>query len=144
MANKAPEWERLEEFEKLAQQLIEKYPRFAGIDVTKIICYAVTNKEKPKKKVKPYDMSAEGAPECFTNTKQYFVKVYKSDWDAMYPELKQWVAASALDRIDPEQPGKLGPLDYRDQSVMVKTVGADWHNRTDLPNLLTKTVEFRE
>jgi hypothetical protein len=147
MAQVPPEWEELPEFADLLAKMIAKYPEFDGIDATKIIAWACTNKDKPEskegKKVKSYDMSGTVPPESFTNSKWYFVKLFKSDWEVKTEEQKLWMAISVLDRIDPAQPGKVLPLDYKDQSRMVRTLGADWEERGDLPHPLKTTIEFR-
>jgi len=140
-----PTWEEIPEFIQLAAKLVEKYPeKFGSIDVTRIVAYGCTNKERPDGKAKLYDMSGETEPEVFTNSKMYFVKMFMSDWEARNDQSKLLIVASALSRIDPDSPGKVGPLDYRDQSIMVRTFGADWQDRADVPNLLSDKVDFRE
>ncbi len=143
------EWEPIEEFGTISAKLIAKYPdRWAGIDPGDIIAYGCTNKDRPenKKNAKPYEMSGETEPESFTNAKKYFVKLYMTDWDARDEVGRQWLVCSALERIDKENPdsGKVSGFDYKDQSVLVRTLGADWHMRGDLPDLLRDDVEFVE
>jgi hypothetical protein len=55
-----------------------------------------------------------------------------------------WLVFSALQRIDTEKPGKIKPLDYADQEELVTTLGANWHERGDLPDLLTDDIDFIE
>lgn len=144
MAQIKPEWVEITEFNSMAAKVCEKYPeRFSGVDVSSIVAYGCTNKEKPEKKAKLYEMSGEPEPESFTNSKQYFVKFFMSDWEGRTESQKLAIICSALNRIDPNNPGKILPLDYRDQNVMVRTFGPDWQNR-DLPNLLKDNVVFRE
>lgn len=143
------EWKPIEEFAVVAEKLIAKYPdRWAGIEPNWIIAYGCTNKDRPesKKNAKPYDMSGEVAPESFTNSKKYFVKLFMSDWEGRDEVGRQWLVCSALERIDKENPdsGKVNGFDYKDQSVLVRTVGADWHTRSNLPDLLREDVEFVE
>lgn len=145
MAQQKPEWKEIDEFVALAEKLIAKFPeRFKGIDVSKIVAYGCTNKKRPEKKLKPYEMSGETEPECFTNSKQYFVKFFMEDWNLANEELREWLVFSSLERIDLSNPGKVLPYDYRDQSVIVRTVGADWQRRKDLPSLLRESVEIKE
>lgn len=140
-----PTWEEISEFNQLAAKLIEKYPeKFGSIDVSRIVAYGCTNKERPDKKAKLYEMTGEIEPESFTNTKIYFIKMFMEDWSGRDEAGRLLIVASALARIDPDVPGKVGPLDYRDQNIMVKTFGADWQDRGDLPNLLKDKVSFRE
>lgn len=145
MPNVKLEWERIDEFSKIAEKLVSKYPeRFNGIDSKWIVAYGVVNKDKPEKNSKAYDMTGETEPESYTNEKKYFVKMFMDDWDARSEQGRQWIVFSALSRIDAEDPasGKITGLDYKDQGVLVRTLGADWHNRGDLPDLLGSTVKF--
>lgn len=139
---KKPEYVTLEEWTKIASQLVEAYPaEWGDIDVSKIAAYAILNKDRPEGKAKAYEMTGETEPESFTNTKQYFVKLFKSDWDAQPDEKKVAYVVSALDRIDTENPGKvLPPFDYRDQNIMVHTYGPNWQNNPDIPNILREKV----
>lgn len=140
-----PTWEEVTEFAQLALKLVEKFPdRFGGIDVSRIVAYGCTNKERPEGKAKLYDMTGATEPESFTNSKTYFVKMFMVDWEGRSEAAKLLIVASALARIDIDNPGKVGPLDYRDQSVMVKTFGPDWQDKGDIPHLLTDVVAFRE
>lgn len=145
MSQIKPMWSPLDEFVVMAAKLVEKYPeRWGAVDVFKMIAYACTNKDRPEGKVKPYEMTGATEPESFTNSKQYFVKLFASDWESRTEEQKLTLVASALERIDVDNPGKVGALDHRDQAVMLRTFGIDWHDRRDLPHLLNDDVEFKE
>ncbi|NMC62389.1 MAG: hypothetical protein GYA55_04405 [SAR324 cluster bacterium] len=140
-----PKWEEITEFCQLAAKMVEKYPeRFGSVEVDRIVAYGCTNKERPDKKAKLYEMSGETEPESFTNSKTYFIKMFMSDWESRDEAAKLLIVASALSRIDPDNPGRVGPLDYRDQNVMVKTFGPDWQDRSDVPHLLKDQISFRE
>ena len=139
----APEWIEIEEFAEIASKLVEKYPeRFAEIDISQMIAYACVNKDRPEAKTKPYEMSGSTPPESFTNSKSYFVKMFKNIWDRTDSQ-KAAMVFSALSRIDPHNPGKIKPLDYADQEEMVTNFGANWSERGDLPNLLKDNVNLR-
>lgn len=143
MAQIKPVWVESEDFAEMAGKLVEKYPeRFGDIDVDKIIAYTCVNKDRPDGKSKPYDMTGESPPESFTNTKTYFVKMFNDIWERTRPQ-KLALVFSALSRIDPSNPGKVKPLDYSDQEEMVSNFGANWHERSDLPDLLSGDVNFR-
>lgn len=140
-----PKWEEIPEFTKMAEKLIAKYrDRFDGLDVSKIVAYGCTNKDRPEKKAKVYDMVGEPEPECLTNSKQYFIKFFMKDWMDRAEAQKLLLVFSALERIDRDNPGKIFPLDYRDQSIMVHTVGLDWSERDDVPNILKDTIVIKE
>lgn len=145
MTQLKPEWVPLDEFSIFAAKLIEKYPeRWGEIEADKLVAYACTNKDRPEGKVKPYDMSGCAEPESFTNSKEYFVKVFQTDWESRTREQKIAIVVSVLSRIDVTNPGKVGPLDHRDQNVMIRTFGIDWYDRGDLPDILKDDIEFRE
>ena len=145
MAQKKPEWKEIDEYIDLAEKMIAKCPeRFKGIDVSRIVAYGCTNKPRPEKKLKLYEMSGETEPQCFTNSKQYFVMFFMEDWNLANDELREWLVFSALERIDLSNPGKVLPYDYRDQAVLVRTVGADWQQRNDLPSILRDNVRIKE
>jgi hypothetical protein len=145
MAQVKPVWEQVTEFNAMAVQLVEKYPeRFGSIDVEQIVAYKCTNKERPEKKAKSYEMTGSSEPESFTNSKMYFVKMFSEDWEIRTESQKLALVCSALSRIDADSPGKVGPLDYRDQNIMVRTFGTDWQDRADIPHLLRDSVSWRE
>ena len=145
MAQTKPQWQEIDEFNGIVRKLAAKYPsEFDHVEPDKIIAYQIINKERPTGKAKPYDMKGSPEPESFTNSKSYFVKMFQEDWDEKTVEQKIAMVFSVLCRIDRDNPGKVGPLDYRDQSRMVKTFGPDWQLRGDLPNLLEDNVDFKE
>lgn len=137
-------WEEIPEFTQMAASIIEHYPsRFGQIDPRWIVAYGISNKDEPEgKKGKPYEMTGSKEPESFTNTKKYFFKTFMSFWNSCNDELKIWLVIAALDRIDSDHPesGKLKPYDYKDQSVMVRTLGPDWERKFNLPNPLKTDV----
>lgn len=143
MAQIKPQWIEVEEFATMAAKLVEKYPeRFGELDVDQLIAYACVNKDRPEGKSRPYEMTGATPPESFTNSKTYFVKMFQNVWDQTQ-EQKVALVFSALSRIDPMNPGKIKPLDYSDQEVMVENFGANWHDRGDLPDLLESDVDLR-
>ncbi len=143
MAQIQPQFEEAEGFIALAGKLAEKYPEhFSEIDVNQIIAYVVVNKDRPEKDRDPYKMSGVIPPQSLTNSKTYFVTIFNDVWDRT-EEQKLALVFSALSRIDPSAPGKIRPFDYSDQKTMVNTFGPDWHEKGDLPHLLTDSVDFR-
>jgi len=139
-----PQYEVLDEFNTMAAQLVEKYPEeFGEIDVDQIVAYSIVNKERPERQAsKPYHIKGAVPPESFTNSKTYFVTIFHDVWDRTRSQ-KLALVFAALERIDTTNPGKVKPLDYADQEAMVSTFGASWHERGDLPDLLSDNVDFR-
>ena len=68
---KKPEWEQIAEFDDLAKKVADHYQAELShitpdiLDL--LIAYKCTNKTKPAKKTKMYDMSGQGEPQAFTN-----------------------------------------------------------------------------
>jgi len=144
MAKAVREWEEIGEYLKLASKLVEKFNDILGhVDTDQVIAYMCTNKERPKGKSKLYEMSSQTEPESFTNTKSYFVKMFKDTWEELDDEGRLAVVFSTLLRVDPEKPGKLTPNDLQDQAIMVRTFGVDWFKKK-LPNLLTDSVDIKK
>lgn len=140
-----PQWEEIPEFNQLAEKLVEKYPeRWSDVDVDRVVAYVCTNKERPQSKQKLYEMAGETEPESLTNSKTYFIKLFQEDWEGRSRNGKLKIVASALGRIDPENPGKVLPYDRKDQNFMVKTFGLDWEQNDDGPDILEESVEFKE
>ena len=69
--------------------------------------------------------------------KTWFVKMFAQDWQAMSKAQKTMLVYEVLSRIDPKRPGKIKPLDYQGTSELINKYGANWFERTDLPDLLT-------
>ncbi len=143
MAQIKPVYNESEEFAEMAAKLVEKYPeRFGEIDVDQIVAYTLMNKDRPDGKSKPYEMTGTTPPESYTNSKTYFVAIYNNVWERTRSQ-KLALVFSTLSRIDPTSPGKVKPLDYSDQEEMVSNFGANWHERDDLPDLLSGNVDIR-
>lgn len=142
MPQEKPQWEELAEFNQIAEKLIAKYDELGNLDVSKMIAYSCTNKTRPEGKGKLYELTAEKEPVSFTNTKSYFVTLFQEDWASRSEAERALVVLSVLLRIDPEEPGKILPLDYKDQSVMVNTFGANWVENSTVPNILDKRIEL--
>ena len=141
-----PQWTVIDEYSEMVKKLVTKYPeKFSHIDPSWIVAYE-SNKDKPEKKSKPYDMNGEPEPMNFTNSKRYFIMFHQGEWDSRSDEAKLALIFSALLRIpeDEASSGKVGPLDYRDQNLMVRTFGPDWQMRGVLPHLLNDNVDFVE
>lgn len=140
------QWQEIPEFVSMSEKLIEHYPeRFGHIEPEWLIGYAAINKDNPEGK-KPWDIAGEKEPQSFTNSKKYFFTTFMDVWNARSEESKYWFVFAALERIDRDAPGsgKLRPYDYKDQGVMVRTIGADWESRGNLPHPITDDINFVE
>ena len=139
------EFEKLQEWEDIAKKLVVKYPeRFDHVETSKLVCYVITNKDLTDN-ARPYEMQTDKLPMRLSNTFDYFVWFkHPSEWHDKPDNIKAALVFSALERIDPDKPFAIAPLDYRDQSVMVRTFGIDWMCQKDIPNMLDEKVEIRE
>jgi hypothetical protein len=146
MAKEKKTYEEVSEYNKIATQLVEKFPeKFGSVMVNQLVCYGITNKDRPDRKRELYDISAGKEPEAFTNSKKIFIEFYMSDWNERTPEQKLWLVYEGLRRIDTTvEPPKVMPLDYRDSAELVRTLGPDWAEKETLPNPLSDKVNFRE
>jgi len=144
MSSGVPQFERLDEWEEIAAKLVEQYPiEFGHIDVSKIICYIITNKE-PKDVSKLYEIQVDSLPMRLTNTHDYFVWFkHPNVWNERPENIRVNLVADALLRIDSEDPYKIKPYDYKDNPVMVSTHGAYWFDNPSIVNPLTSKVKFR-
>jgi len=144
MAQSLPEWEEIPEFNSIARKLVEKTPELSHVDSDIVIAYKCTNKTQPKSKQLPYDISGQGNPEAFTNSKKYFVKVCYDIWDNMPVNNRQVLVLHALKRIHPEKPdsGKVVGCDLKDHTDIVRTFGVDWAVSTNVPDILNERVSL--
>ena len=144
MAQVKPEYQELPDFLALARQIVEKFPEvFSQLNVDTIKCVAITNKERSEKKplweVKPVPMPIK--LDCLFS---YYVIVYISDWVELDEKHKLALVADALHAIpiDDEKEGKCNPLDFKGFGTMVRTLGMDFMERGDIPNLLTDDIKW--
>ncbi|MFA6088619.1 MAG: hypothetical protein WC755_02030 [Candidatus Woesearchaeota archaeon] len=145
MAQQVPEFERLTEWEEFAKQLVEFYPeRFGHIDPSKLVAYIITNKEESDSS-RPYEMQTDKLPMRLTNQYDYFIWFKQpSEWHDKPRNNKISLVIAAMERIDPEKPYSILPLDLRDQTSMVNTFGLNWYNNPNIPDALEKHIDFRD
>lgn len=139
-----PQFERLSEWEDIATKIVEAYPlEFGHIEVPKIICYVVTNKERVDTD-KIYEMQTDKLPMRLTNSHDYFVWFKHPDiWNEKPDNIKNALVADALSRIDPSKPYSIKPYEYKDNLVMVSTFGVNWWNNASITDILKTKVKFR-
>lgn len=147
MAQVQCEFSRLNQWEQLAKKLIDKYPeRFSFLDPSTFVAYVITNKEKKDyAQARPYELQVDKLPMRLSNQFQYFVWFkHPDDWNEKPDNIKVALVISALERIDRSNPENILPLDYRDQSIMVRTFGINWANNPTIPNALDLDVVFKD
>lgn len=139
------EFERLNEWEDIAKKLVDKYPeRWGHVDTSKLVAYVITNKENNEEKGRPYEMQTDKLPMRLSNQYDYFIWFkHPDDWNEKPMNIRIALVISALERIDPDKPFSIGPLDYKDQSVMLRTFGMSWATNPEIPDALKTDVKFK-
>ena len=140
-----PEYEIVEEYSNIASLLIAKYPDvFSNVDVKKIRCVAITNKERTERK-KIWEVKAVPMPIKMDCPYGWYVIIYLNDWVEMTEKRKQYLVASSMCAIpEEEQEGKVFPPDLKDYSVMVRTLGVDYMEKPDdeLRDIIKENIKW--
>jgi hypothetical protein len=147
MAKEKPMYELVEEFSQLATGLVEKYPEvFYGIEVNKIRCVKVTNKDRDDKKQRLYEVQAVKMPVLMDAPYGWYITVWHNFWDSFTEKQKLLLVADALHHIPKnavEDEGKVVPCDVKAHSTMVRTFkGIDYLDDPDMPHLLNEEVKW--
>lgn len=146
MAQDKPIYEAVEEFPQLATSLVEKYPEvFYGVDISKIRCVKVTNKDrKPEKK--PFEVLAVKMPVLMDAPFGWYLTFWHNFWDGFTENQKLLLIADALHHIPSnpiEDEGKVIPCDVKAHSTMVRTFkGIDYLDDSTIPHLLNEDIEW--
>lgn len=144
MAKVKPVYEELSDFTDLADKLLSLYPSvFPSIDAKQIAAVQIVNKVRPEKKSQVWELRPVVPPVTLFCPKLYFVTVYSSDWDSFTDNHKAAVVADILLSISPEGEGKTVPFDKKDHSLILRTLGIDYMQTADIPNLLDGKVSWR-
>ncbi len=145
MAQTKPEYEEVTEIPDIAAKLIDLYPSvFPAIDPTKLAAVKITNKERPETKKKLWDLKPVRSPLNLFCPKAYFVTVFSNDWDALSDKHKAALVAEVLMSISPEGEGKTVPFDKKGHSLIFRTLGVDFMDTSDIPDLLSGKVNWRK
>ena len=145
MAQIEPIYEEIPEFIELADKIIQKYnTEFANIDVTKLVCVGITNKERSEKKKQLWDMKPITAPISMFCSKEYVVVFYRKDWDSMDEKYRLLAVADVLCSIPPGGGGAVTPMDYKDHSMMLRTFGVDYLDNPKAPDILATDVNWNK
>lgn len=148
MAQDKPIYEVVDEFYNLAGGLIEKYPEvFYGVDINKIRCVKITNKERDaSKKQKLFEVLAVKMPVLIDSPYGWYITVWHNHWDSFTESQKLLLIADALLHVPSnpiEDEGKVVPCDTKVHSTMVRTFkGIDYLDDPDTPHLLNDTVKW--
>ena len=149
MAQTAPQYEPLDEFTTLAQQLLEKHQsKFEGIDLEVITARAITNKDRGEKP-KLFEIIAVKPPIRQDCKYAFYVIVWQSDWDMMDKKHKLLLIAQILHAIPLDENGEMEEggvksFDMKDFAPMLRTFGPDYLVKDNVPDLLEDEVKWVE
>jgi hypothetical protein len=146
MAKAKPIYEVVDEFAPLAAQIIEKYPTlFYGIDIERVRCVKITNKDLPKGKQERFETQAVKMPVLMDAPYGWYVTLYSSDWDVLNDSQKLLVICEVLHKIpkDIEEEGKVIPCDSKGWKTMINTFkGTNYIDNPDTPNILENDIDW--
>lgn len=145
MAQVEPVYDEIPEFADIADKLIAKYPsEFGNIDVAKIACVGITNKTRGEKKKQIWDIRPIRPPVSMFCPKEYIVVFFQHDWDSLGDVHRSLIVADVLCSIPPDGKGTIQPMDYKDHSKMLRTFGVDYMDRNDVPDILSKDIDWKK
>jgi hypothetical protein len=138
------EYEAVAEFATLANGLQAKYPEiFAGVDVSKIRCVAITNKERKQGK-RMWDISPVKMPAKMDCPYNYYVVVFMKDWIEQDEAHRLLLVADILNAIpSDDDEGKILQPDCKDFFVMLRTFGIDYMDSANVPHLLKEKITWK-
>lgn len=138
------QYEELDEFNTIAAKLVNRYPDvFGDRKVDKIAAVAITNKDRPKKRMQLWEIRPVVPPITLFCNKEYCVTVYMNDWVSMNDKYKALCVADVLFSISSDGQGKTNPFDMKDHGVMLRTFGVDYLENPDAPDILEDQISWR-
>ena len=147
MAKDKPTYEVNEEFNEMAQKIVDKYPEhFSGIVMSEVCCVNITNPEKPKTKSQLWALKAVAQPMRMHCPYGWYVILYSSDWDEMGEPTKLLLAAEILHGIprDESDEGKVTAFDTKGFASMYRTLGGiDYMDDAEVPHILETEIKWK-
>jgi len=143
-----PEYERLDEYTTLAEQIVEKHSGvFAGVDTKLIRAFLITNKERSEKKPKLFDIKAVSDPVRMDLEYGHYVIFHQEDWNMLEQKHKlllvaQTLCAIVIDENGEMIEGKVNAFDMKDYSTMLRTFGTDYLIKDNVPDLLEDDIKW--
>ena len=150
MAKQKPEYEENNEFNSMALKVSEKYPeKFNNVDVGKICCVNVTNKDRKEKEGQSdriWKVVAVKMPVALHCEYSWYVVLHSNDWDEKSEKHKLLLVAEVLHGLPNELDGegKVNPVDTKGYHAIFNTFGLDCHDDPSIPHLLDDDVNWKE
>lgn len=146
MAKIRPEYEVVNEFSIMANQIINKYPEcFHGVDVDKICCVKIINKDRAETNNKIWQLQAVKMPIRLHCPYAYFVTLHSADWDERDETHKLLLIAEILHGIphDENDEGKVIPFDTKGYGGMYRTFKTiDYLDDPQAPHILNNDINW--
>lgn len=143
MAQVKPEWEIVDEAEKMIETLCDLYPEKLGhISQKGIGCAAVINKDQPATQEYDAKLIGVGEPINLFCDKQYIISFYKKTWDSYSQAQRSVMIMKQLLRIPEETDGSVLKEDLKDVKCLVKAFGIDYMDSLTLPDLTASKHSF--
>ena len=147
MAQIKPSYEEVSDFNIRAKQLVDKLgDLFPGVDsqvyVDNIKCVAINNKELDTEEMF-YKIEGIGQPLRMFCEIGYIVIINLKQWEELSEGRKNKFILQILKRIptDIEPDGKVLPLDFKDDGVLVRSLGPDYLQNDNI-DPLKDTVQW--
>jgi hypothetical protein len=133
-------YEESSELKDTAERLVERYYEYLGHVDLENIYFAAIQGSKPKKTsvMQIGGITSEWVKKLIKETKGkiYCISVWASEWDEVFPSMREWMIFDALLRIDPHNDGKLIKPDVNEFGILIEYIGPYWRKKDDLPSLL--------
>ena len=74
----------------------------------------------------------------------WYVVMHQSDWEGMGDKQKYAVVAQVLCAIPTgdDNEGKVSPPDYKDYGIILRTLGVDFLENPEIPDILSEDVKW--
>jgi hypothetical protein len=146
MAKQKPEYEVVKEFTVMANKIIEKYPEeFYGVEVDKVCCVKVVNKDRGEKQTQLWKTEAVKMPMRIHCPYGWYVTLFSSDWDEMDEKHKYLLTAEILCAFptDADNEGKVNAFDSKGYKLMQRTFKTiDYLCESNVPHLINDDIEW--
>jgi hypothetical protein len=150
MAKEKPIYEVNDEFNSMAAKIVQKYPeKFVNIEVDKICCVNITNKDRQSKgeieTERIWKLGAVKMPVKLHCPYSLYVVLYKSDWESLGEKHKLVLVSDVLHGVstDNEDEGKINGCDTKGYHSMFATFGLDFLTDPKIPHLLEEDIDWK-
>jgi hypothetical protein len=150
MAKEAPIYEVNDEFNQMAARIVDKFPeKFLNIDVSKICCVNITNKDRQSQgdveANRIWKLIAVKMPMKLHCPFSWYVTLYQTDWESLGEKHKLALVSDVLHGvpIDIDSEGKVNSCDTKGYHSMFATFGLDFLTDPKIPHLLNDDIVWK-